>query len=329
MHPERGCTLIFIIAKKFRERLALFITPRGAVLAFVMTATGIGNWLPDPVTQSNNSRVPFVGRPFIPANYHGFYGGTAVAQGDGPLREAGLGSSERFEVQKVKKPTNQFATEKSYRHDETGRSMIETLLVVAILALLTAIAVPQMISARRLMRSASMPREVATQLRYTRQQAMSQAQTFTFQYDNSNKTIKIFDHNNSNNATAACNMPGKNVLSQTGFPATACTTTVLTIALASGAGLPASEVSYGIPSGISATTLDDGNSMTSLSGTVVNITFLSDGTAIDAAGNYVRPALFFYNNLIPTQTASAVSVLGAAGRIKVWRYSTSASKYVE
>lgn len=207
--------------------------------------------------------------------------------------------------------------------------MIEALIVVAIIALLTAIAVPQMISARRLMRSASLPREVAAQLRYTRQQAMSQAQAFTFQYDNSNKTVKIFDHNNFNNATAGCNMPGKNVLSQTGFPSTACTTTALTLQLASGAGLPASEVSYGIPTGITSTTLDDGNTMTSLSGSVVNITFLSDGTSIDAAGNYVRPTLFFYNNLVPMQTASAVSILGAAGRIKVWRYSTSASKYVE
>jgi hypothetical protein len=69
--------------------------------------------------------------------------------------------------------------------------------------------------------------------------------------------------------------------------------------------------------------------LTSLSGTVINITFLSDGTAINAAGNYANPALFFYNNVVPNQTASAVSVLGAAGRIKVWRYSTSANKYTE
>jgi Tfp pilus assembly protein FimT len=229
----------------------------------------------------------------------------------------------------VKKTNDQFAREKSGGHDETGRSMIETLIVVAIVALLTALAVPQMISSRRLTRSAALPTEVATQLRYTRQQAMSQAQAFTFQYDDSNKTVTIFDHNNSNNATAACNIPGKNVFSQSGFPSTACTTTVLTLKVASGAGLPASELSYGIPASITNTTLDDGNTMTSLAGTVVNITFLSDGTAIDAAGNFARPTLFFYNNLVPMQTSCAVSILGAAGRIKVWRYSTSASKYVE
>jgi Tfp pilus assembly protein FimT len=240
-----------------------------------------------------------------------------------------FGIQRGFEVENVKKSHARLARERDRWHDETGRSMSEVLIVVAIIGLLTSIAVPQMISARRLTRSAALPREVATQLRYTRQQAMSQAQAFTFQYDNSNKTVKIFDHNNFNNATAGCNMPGKNVLAQTGYPSTACTTTVLTLPLATGAGLPASEVTYGIPASITNTTLDDGNTMTSLSGTVINITFLSDGTAIDAAGNYARPTLFFYNNLVPEKTASAVSVLGAAGRIKIWRYNTSANKYAE
>jgi Tfp pilus assembly protein FimT len=292
----------------------------------------MGRRLPLPVTHGNKPGLAFVSKHRIPANFQDIRSGIVVAHG-GARRSceavAKFGIELGLEVEKVKTRNARFAGEKPGWHDEKGRSMIETLIVVAIIALLTSVAVPQMIAARRLMRSAALPREVATQLRYTRQQAMSQAQAFTFQYDNSNKTIKIFDHNNFNNATAACNMPGKNVLSQPGFPNTACTITVLTIPLATGAGLPASEVSYGIPSGIGASTLDDGNTMTSLSGTVVNITFLSDGTSIDAAGNYARPTLFFYNNLVPTETASAVSVLGAAGRIKVWRYNTSVSKYAE
>jgi len=219
--------------------------------------------------------------------------------------------------------------EETRRHNDSGRSIIEALVVVAIIAVLTAMAVPQMISARRLMRAAALPIEVATQLRYARQQAMSQSQAFTFQYDNSTKTVRIFDHNNFNNVAAACNMPGQNVISQPGFPSTACTTTALAIPLATGGSLPASELSYGIPAGIGATPLDDGNTLTALSGTVVNITFLSNGTAVDAAGNYVKPALYFYSNVAPLETATAVSVLGSAGRIKVWRYSTSANKYIE
>ena len=214
---------------------------------------------------------------------------------------------------------------------QSGRSLIETLTVVAIAALLTTMAVPQMMNARRLLRSNQLPREIATQLRFTRQQAMTQRQAFTFQYDNSTKTIKIFDHNNNNNATSGCNITGTAVLSATGYPNTSCSTTVLTVPLATGPIAPA-DLSYGIPSNINAnssTALDDGNTMTALSGTVVNITFQPDGTVLDATGAYAKPTLFFYNTQIPTQTAVAISVLGAAGRIKVWRYSTSASKYAE
>jgi len=212
---------------------------------------------------------------------------------------------------------------------QSGRSMVETLAVVAIASLLTAMAVPQLLNARRLIRSNALPREIATQLRFTRQQAMTQRQAFTFQYDDSSKTIKVFDHNNNNNATSGCNITGTAVLSASGYPNTACSTTVLTVPLATGPIAPA-DLSYGIPTGINAnSTLDDGNTMTALTGTVVNITFQPDGTVVDSTGAYAKPTLFFYNAQIPTQTAVAVSVLGAAGRIKVWRYSTSATKYAE
>src|SRR5713101_117832 len=117
-----------------------------------------------------------------------------------------------------------------------------------------------MMSDRRLMRSATLPREVSAQLRFTRQQAMSQRQAFTFQYDDSAKQITIFDHNNVGNATPSCNMPGTQVLTASGYPNTACTTIALTVPLAIG-GLAASEISYGIPSGIISTTLSDNTTL--------------------------------------------------------------------
>ena len=214
------------------------------------------------------------------------------------------------------------------REKEAGRSIIETLMVLVIAGILTSVAVPQMLSARRLLRASSMAREIASQLRFARQQAMTQRQAFTFQYDNSTKTVKIFDHNNNNNASSGCNMTGVQVLTASGFPNTSCTTIVTTVPLASGAF--ASELTYGIPSGITNTTLDDGNTLTALSGTgLVNITFQPDGSVIDNTGSFTTATLFFYNSQVPTKTASAISVLGAAGRIKVWRYSTSASKFAE
>ncbi len=216
-------------------------------------------------------------------------------------------------------------------HSASGHSVIETMVVVAIAAVLGAVAVPQMISSRRLMRSAALPREIVTQLRFARQQAMSQRQAFTFQYDDSTKQIRIIDHNNNGNPTASCNVAGKDILADPLYPDTACSVTVLTVPLGGGA-VPAADISVGVPSSLTGvSTLDDTGTPTSLTGgTKLNINFQPDGSVIDVSGNPVNYRTFFlYNNRAATETASAISVLGAAGRIKVWRYSSSVNKYAE
>ena len=231
-------------------------------------------------------------------------------------------------MDQIKSMETQFATDGNHkRHSENGRSIIETLMVVAIASILTSVTLPQVISTRRLLRSASLPREIAAQLRFARQQAISQRQVFTFQYDDSTKQINIIDHNNRNNTNASCNVTGQAIMADPSYPNTTCAVTVLTVPLGGGS-LPTGELSFGVPSGISAT-LSDTATLTALVSNKINITFQQDGTVIDAFGNPTNRALFLYNNKIPNQTASAVSVLGSAGRIRVWRYDTSASKFAE
>ena len=214
----------------------------------------------------------------------------------------------------------QVAKEKSQGwHSDSGRSLLETLAVVAVATILTAVAVPQMISARRLMRSNALPREIVTQLRFARQQAMSQRQAFTFQYDDATKNINIIDEQTS----------GATILSTTGYPNIAGSVTVLSIPISGGGGLPTAEVSFGVPAGITGTTLGDNTTPTVLTANKINITFQPDGTVVDANGNPTNRTLFFYNNVVPNQTACAISVLGAAGRIKIWRYNPSANQYAE
>ena len=226
----------------------------------------------------------------------------------------------------MKQTEAQLTTGKRGWSSDDGRSIIETVLVVAIAALLVTIAVPQFIAGRRQMRSATLPREIMTQLRYARQLAMTHRQAVTFQYDDSIKTIRIFDHNNNNNANPACVMKGYQVLSASGYPNTACTTTVVTIPLA--ISVTASEITYGVPTGLNGN-LSDGTTMTALVGGNVNVTFQSNGTVVNSSDNYVNRSLFLYNSQMPNQSAAAISVLGASGRVKVWRYSTSASQYAE
>lgn len=178
------------------------------------------------------------------------------------------------------------------------------------------------------MRSNALPREIVNQLRFARQQAMSQRQAVTFQYNDGTKSITIFDHNNRDNPNGSCNMNGPAVLSAAGYPNTTCSTKILTVPL-TGSAVPAADLSYGVPSGISNSTLSDTTTLTALTGGVINITFQSDGTVVDTASNYVNRAMFLYNNKIPNESAAAISILGASGRVKLWRYNASASQFAE
>jgi len=124
-------------------------------------------------------------------------------------------------------------------------------------------------------------------------------------------------------------MAGTALFAQTNFPATVCSTVALRVPIAGTGGLPTSEITYGVPSSISAPTLSDYTTPTALSSGKVSVTFQSDGTVVVANNNVVNKALFLYNNRAPQETSSAISVLGAAGRIKVWRYDINATKYAE
>jgi Tfp pilus assembly protein FimT len=155
---------------------------------------------------------------------------------------------------------------------ESGRSLIEILTVVAIATLLAAVALPQIISARRMIRSAALPREIASQLRYARQQAMSQRQAFTFVYDDSTKQISIIDHQAA----------GAGILSTSNYPNTAGSVAALTVPVGGGNGLPASEISFGLPSGVTVTSLGDTSTPNTLTGNKLTVTFQPDGTVVDA-----------------------------------------------
>src|SRR2546425_685445 len=101
-------------------------------------------------------------------------------------------------------------------------------------------------------------------------------------------------------------------------------------------GLATSEISTGIPTGLpgSPTAVDGSTGVTLAASGKLNITFQPDGSVIDATNTPVDTALFIYNNQASQGTASAISVRGASGRVKIWRYTVNAnnansSTYIE
>jgi type II secretory pathway pseudopilin PulG len=192
------------------------------------------------------------------------------------------------------------------------------LIVVALIGILSSLALPQFIAQRRLTRSIGITREILTQLRETRQLAMSQRQAFTFRYDNVAKRISIIDHNSN---------PGGPLLIDPSYPNTAGSVVVSSTPLAETA--VSSEINYGIPSGLPTSALGDGIALTPLFNNDFTVTFQPDGSVIDGSGDPQGRAMFLFNNRAAPDTASAISIMGASGRVKIWRYNASTNLFTE
>ncbi|MCU0323613.1 MAG: prepilin-type N-terminal cleavage/methylation domain-containing protein [Chitinophagaceae bacterium] len=195
---------------------------------------------------------------------------------------------------------------KKIHNKQAGFGLAELLVVILIIAIIGALALPQMLSSRRLFRFSGFQKQVSTILREARQQSLSQRKPITFQYDDNNKKIVVYGGSYGNLGDA------KNQV------------TNLT-----DSGLSADEVEYGRPAGVTFAALSDGVTMTNLTAGAVEVKFQADGSVVDASDNPQNRALFFYNAYAPTDTAFAISILGAGGRVKMWRYSEGANLYVE
>jgi prepilin-type N-terminal cleavage/methylation domain-containing protein len=210
-------------------------------------------------------------------------------------REISLKNDMEF-IKQIKKKINR----------DKGFSVVELIIVLLIISILIVIALPQIMTSRRLLRFSGLQRQVSVTLRDARQEAMSQRTPITVRYDDVNKRTLVYG--------------GK-------FGAVGTQSNM--IVNFANEGLVESEIVYGKPAGAPLTALGDGSNIETLVGGRADITFQADGAVVDASNNPQNKALFFYDAKNPTGLAFAISVLGAGGRVKIWKYSSGVNSYVE
>lgn len=194
----------------------------------------------------------------------------------------------------------------SKRGRQNGFSLPELAIVLLIVAIITVLVLPQLITSRRLFHFSGVQRQIVSALREARQEALSQRTPITFRFNNTNKIISLCGGNFGNIGDTR--------------------NRVFELA---GNDIALDDINYGRPAEVSVTALGDGTNLTTPTNNFVDITFQSNGMVIDKSGNPQNKALFFYNSQVPLETAFAVSVLGAGGRVKIWRYNQGANLYVE
>jgi prepilin-type N-terminal cleavage/methylation domain-containing protein len=199
-------------------------------------------------------------------------------------------------IKQIKKKINQ----------QKGFSAVELIIVVLIISILIVIALPQILTSRRLMRFAGLQRQISATLRDARQEAMTQRLPITVRYDDVNKRMLVYG--------------GK-------FGGIGTPNNLITYF--ANEGLLENEIVYGKPAGAPLTALGDGSNIEALVGGRADITFQADGAVVDTSDNPQNKAIFFYDAKNPAGVAFAISVLGAGGRIKIWKYNSGVNNYVE
>ena len=184
-----------------------------------------------------------------------------------------------------------------------GFTMTELVIVAAVLGLMAAVAIPNIISWIPTMRANSSIRNLASEMQLARMQAVSERNNYVITFDTTNHEYTIHDDNDSDGN-----------LDETGAAATNGDET------SKGPISLSTDIQFGYVAGQVGTAGTTITSAVTFSGT--SETFEPDGTATNNGSVY----------LIPTQDISisrkdrqrAITVI-QTGRVKVWRYNSGES----
>ena len=187
-----------------------------------------------------------------------------------------------------------------------GFSMVEVFVTITIIGITTAIALVAFTNQLPTIRADAAMQLMEAQLRQARETAVDQRDNIVVTFQGTGEMITVEDLKNSNAATYT--IIGTKTLSDFILDPRQMTYMLF-------AGLPDTPDGFG---NLTAVSFNCGNPPLPC-----NITFQSDGSVVDRTGAYVNGTVFIGNSG-DTVTARAITILGATGRIKGYRYKTNA-----
>lgn len=181
-------------------------------------------------------------------------------------------------------------------------------LVVALLvgAIIVVLAIPHVLSVRQLQRFSQFQDKVTSGVSEARTQAISQKKSITFRFDERTGRATIWGGSFG--------------------PAGDARNRSVDLSIDD---LDSADVKFGQPPGITVDRLADTTRAAKAVSGYVDFTFQPDGTMMDADKYPDNRAIFFYHDKYRINSAFAVTVLGATGRVKSFKYRASANDYIE
>lgn len=173
---------------------------------------------------------------------------------------------------------------------DVGFTILELMVTMVITGVVTAVAIAQIVAVRQSLNGDSGMRAVLAQLNLAREMSIAERRTVQAQFVGTN-TLQII----RNDVPAG--------------------TTMLSSAIFEGG------VQYALTPGVPDTPDAFGNAAAVDFGAALAVVFNSDGTVVDELGRTINGTIFLQIRGGPARSVRAITVLGATGRIRAYRWS--------